>query len=502
MEGSRRKFSDNELRMLKSENQSFEVEEGAARLMAVAGKSNYTPAIRNIENLQPSPEPIGIVNGRNVPVNDVTFVRKRPDEYNNNNEGVDPDLASPEFNNVIETDNNMYRSMEADHTHIKIQVPDDAEDPMSEGDEMDGTDEFKDNNKEYGHLKFLELLMGKSASTRDKRRDQDFLPKDLGIKSSSSSSSSDSSTEEHKEGENDLSSPGKDKINDNSSSGSGDIMQRHTGFLDIKRNISIKNNNEEDESKSLRDSPNRSIHRQNTIINDALGKGLLNDILKQQTDTRISNSFHSKPMKEHWRLCIFELGKKQYHIFENKLLANYNIPIVPEDETVIVCVNFSHKELRMLLIDRLDVNPIMFYECMMLSPVDKVFEFNDRAIFYNMVITREYIDDEPLIMRIIRKNNIAVIIVKELENDSFRIPNELASKFKFSRAKDIAPSQSFNLAPQSISAVGDPSGSSSRDEEELHIAEGEIGKVIIQKMRTFKPRKNEQVTIDYILFWL
>jgi len=40
------------------------------------------------------------------------------------------------------------------------------------------------------------------------------------------------------------------------------------------------------------------------------------------------------------------------------------------------------------------------------------------------------------------------------------------------------------------------------EDEPLEIAKGEVGRVIIQKMRTIRPISDDQVTIDYILFWI
>jgi hypothetical protein len=62
------------------------------------------------------------------------------------------------------------------------------------------------------------------------------------------------------------------------------------------------------------------------------GLTLFNNILQK----RVANTLQSTLNKTGWKFYIFELGKKLYHIFENKLLADYNIPIVPEDETIIV----------------------------------------------------------------------------------------------------------------------------------------------------------------------
>lgn len=145
----------------------------------------------------------------------------------------------------------------------------------------------------------------------------------------------------------------------------------------------------------------------------------------------------------------------------------------------------------------------MFYECMMLSPVDKVFEFNDKAIFYNMVITREYIDDDPLIIRVIRKNNIAVIVVKELENDSFKIPDQIIKRFHFKKAMSNLPGNtSLRVNDRSKSIRPSDSSPDSSIMQDPEIEKGEMGQIIIQKMKTIKQQKNEDVSIDYILFWL
>ena len=145
----------------------------------------------------------------------------------------------------------------------------------------------------------------------------------------------------------------------------------------------------------------------------------------------------------------------------------------------------------------------MFYECMMLSPVDKVFEFNDKAIFYNMVITREYIDDDPLIIRVIRKNNIAVIVVKELENDSFKIPDQIIKRFHFKKAMSNLPGNtSLRVNDRSKSIRPSDSSLDSSIMQDPEIEKGEMGQIIIQKMKTIKQQKNEDVSIDYILFWL
>lgn len=143
---------------------------------------------------------------------------------------------------------------------------------------------------------------------------------------------------------------------------------------------------------------------------------------------------------------------------------------------------------------------------MLLSQVDKILEFNDRAIFYNMVITREYFDDEPIIIRVIRKKNFAVIIVNELENDSFKISEQLPKKFKFKQIKSSYNPVSVKFSdPSQVPGNGDIPGSEgssmSHDEPQQIIEKGEVGNVIIQRMKTIIPSKGK-VSIDSILFWI
>ena len=137
----------------------------------------------------------------------------------------------------------------------------------------------------------------------------------------------------------------------------------------------------------------------------------------------------------------------------------------------------------------------------MLSPNDKVFEFNDKAIFYNMVINREYIDDDPMIIRVIQKNNFAVVVVKELENDSFKIPNQMVKKFKFKKASDSLSAEIKVEVSNSKNKISD-SLLNSFEIQEPEFEKDDIGKIVIQRTNTIKPNQNDEVTIDYILFWL
>lgn len=185
---------------------------------------------------------------------------------------------------------------------------------------------------------------------------------------------------------------------------------------------------------------------------------------------------------------------------------NSDIPLVPGDETLIMCINFSHKELKTLLLDKLKVDPIMYYECMLLSPVDKIYEFDDMAIFYNLVMLRDNIYEEPLIIRIIRKDNFAVFVIKELETDTFRVPDQIANKFKFSlvKKKSLLGLLGMKKKKSEQKAPDEVSQSSEEFPEIIESSnnQAELGKIMIQKMKTIKLESDDKVTIDYLLFWL
>lgn len=190
---------------------------------------------------------------------------------------------------------------------------------------------------EYAHLSFLQLLMNKSTSATKAKEDEEFLPRDLGLRSSSSSSSrssSSSSRSNYKEFRNTKESF---KLNQKNS------MRQRESRKSISLGV-IKNNNNDEEQEPVpapqqptSTTPRKSIMKQSTLVNTDLDRIMVNDLLDKDTSpAKVMKSFNYKPQKEHWKLSIFELGKEQYHVFDNKMFVNYDIPIVPEDETVIL----------------------------------------------------------------------------------------------------------------------------------------------------------------------
>jgi hypothetical protein len=68
------------------------------------------------------------------------------------------------------------------------------------------------------------------------------------------------------------------------------------------------------------------------------------------------------PARENWQFCVFQVRKRKYNILKNGISEKINIPLGPDDETLIMCLNFSEKELKTLLVDMLKIDPIIYYE--------------------------------------------------------------------------------------------------------------------------------------------
>ena len=163
---------------------------------------------------------------------------------------------------------------------------------------------------------------------------------------------------------------------------------------------------------------------------------------------------------------------------------------------------------------------------MILSPVDKMFEFGDEVVFYNMIINKENFDEDPLIMRIIRKGLFLVLIINQKEENSKQLIDVIAETFKFKLAKygdaleeiyNPRQDPSYKSEAQNSEDSWFPNSQNkffSDDLKELKrktsiesdltfkVTKGEIGKVIIQNYKTVYPISSDRFTIDYILFWL
>ena len=78
---------------------------------------------------------------------------------------------------------------------------------------------------------------------------------------------------------------------------------------------------------------------------------------------------------------------------------------------------------------------MIFYECMILSPIDKMFEFDDEIVFYNMIMNKKDFDEDPLIMRMIRKGCFLVLIINHKGDGTNQMIETIADTFKFKLTK-------------------------------------------------------------------
>lgn len=146
-----------------------------------------------------------------------------------------------------------------------------------------------------------------------------------------------------------------------------------------------------------------------------------------------------------------------------------------------------------------------------------------------MVMSRDYIDDEPVIIRIIRKNNFAVMVIKEFKTDKFKIIDVLINRFQFKKESNknheenkesnhLNPAKSrhskykkhtrIHLSPNlyansnnELLPVQSDVFEKASERNKTQIEMGEIGPAIIQRIKTIEP-EDEVVSIDYVIFWI
>lgn len=380
---------------------------------------------------------------------------------------------------------------------------DSLDDFLGQIDEEDHS-EHKSPTKDFSHLNLFQVLMNKMDATKKRRTKKRFLPKDLGAvdDDEDEDKGQDSTDQDDQRGKNE--SVRNKTSMESPNSNTAEPASQGPKLSLVQKILAAKQNKVQPKEASSPE-PEKPFGKAAAAFNGNFGMNLFKDILKlKSSKTQDSEDAEQDDRHKTWRLCVFEVPKKQYHVFGRKDFASSNIPVSAEEETLIVCVNFSNKELKLLLLNKLKVNPVMFYECMLLSTVDKVFEFNGRAVFYNIVVSRDVVDTNPIVIRVIRMESFAVVVVNEYDDESFKVPDAIAKKFDFAEVPSHSVLQVLNINKRP--ALGDYQSSNasvgSDDEGEVEITKGEIGKIIIQKMKTFKPEESEEVTIDYILFWL
>lgn len=260
---------------------------------------------------------------------------------------------------------NPFKSQEVHHSDINISMPEEdnelahgtpdedeyedihklqqkpQETPPPEFDEFIDQEMEEDGHKKprpsFGHLKFLKLLMG--VSNTSAKDDDEFMPRDLGITRKASSIDQPS-----REPEGPLP---KEQLLDKSFESVQPIEEGKVDDEEEFSNIKIskseqqedqqKDTGEEAKSTSTEERQRKSFKRQNTLLNACIRKTLFNEIITNYNNpqTKLTQSLQHKPSNDIWRLFVFEMGKKKYHEFRHKM-QSYDIPLVPNDETLIV----------------------------------------------------------------------------------------------------------------------------------------------------------------------
>lgn len=78
------------------------------------------------------------------------------------------------------------------------------------------------------------------------------------------------------------------------------------------------------------------------------------------------------------------------------------------------------------------VNPIVFYEVLLNSTIDKVFEFNDVVIFYNIVIPEPADNSRrKFILKLVKKGNVAAMFCNDVDLKDFNFLEVLQERFEF-----------------------------------------------------------------------
>ena len=143
-----------------------------------------------------------------------------------------------------------------------------------------------------------------------------------------------------------------------------------------------------------------------------------------------------------------------------------------------------------------------------------MFEFGDEAIFHNLVLNYPNFDQNPAIMRIIKKGNLSVLVFNQTQDDEFKLVDSIISKFSFQKEDNQISDSNLNNQMfynkmaglvandknYSIQTFNPKNGH--EENNRVYISSGEIGNVIIQRHKTITPLKDEQLSVDYILFWL
>ena len=89
-------------------------------------------------------------------------------------------------------------------------------------------------------------------------------------------------------------------------------------------------------------------------------------------------------------MTIFELETKICQKFYSHEELFNSTPVDPEKETLVFCRNFTESQIRSMIVEKMRANPLIYYEVLLNSPIDKYQEFSDNTQFYNIVIPGDF----------------------------------------------------------------------------------------------------------------
>jgi hypothetical protein len=111
-------------------------------------------------------------------------------------------------------------------------------------------------------------------------------------------------------------------------------------------------------------------------------------------------------------MTIIELKDRVFRSFHENDKDRIPFRIDPNEETMFICRNFSPKEIRHLLIHKMKVNPMMYYEVVINSPIDKIHDYEGKATFFNMVIPGDFIEKgDDVRISVVKKRGIACFFI-------------------------------------------------------------------------------------------
>ena len=75
---------------------------------------------------------------------------------------------------------------------------------------------------------------------------------------------------------------------------------------------------------------------------------------------------------------------------------------------MIICRNFTRNEIKYILCDKMKIHPVVLFEVLMRSNLDKFYVFGDNVHFFNIVIPDNFKTGKTMIVSLVRKKMLVV----------------------------------------------------------------------------------------------